>query len=149
MAGSAVTSLINYVTSTDLIPTEAVSIAGLLNQNTQHQKQIAYDILKQVFSSKSLYKIKTGFEIYDNILIKSFNVTETSNTKESLNVNMIVEQVRIVQTQKEKINPLALNESVRSSGSLLINEGLINTKSIQGNLINQSNAFSDIILEVA
>jgi len=148
LAGSAVTSLVNYVTDTNLIPTEAVSIAGLLN-NTQNRKQVAYDILKEVLNTKQLYKLKTGFEIYDNILIRSMSVTETSNSVSSLNVSLTIEQVRIVKTQKDKINPLALNESVRASGSLFTNDGLVNTTNIQGNISNKANSFSDTLLGVA
>ena len=105
---------VNAVAGTTVIPTIVPSILGLLETATD-RRAISYKMLEDIRVSNQLYKLRTGLQIYNNVLITSIEYIETTEFSTALSFTISFEQVRVVQTQQ--VNATSLVEAVNSTAA--------------------------------
>jgi len=115
----------NAFLGTNLIPTIAPSILGLL-ENTTDKRNTSYKVLEGIRLSNELYKLRTGLEIYDNLILKTINYQESVAFGGALSFTVSFEQLKIVQTQS--VDALTIVEKVNSTASKEVNKGDNDTK---------------------
>tara|TARA_Y100000593_G_scaffold94032_1_gene191200 strand:- start:16276 stop:16869 length:594 start_codon:yes stop_codon:yes gene_type:complete len=69
-------------------------------QNTGKRTKNMYDVLVTMYSTGSLFTLVSDLDSYDNCVIKSIGYTQTVDKVEGLYVDLEVEQIRVVGTQR-------------------------------------------------
>ncbi len=69
-------------------------------KNNGKRTQNLYDIVVAMYSSGSLFTLVSDLDSYDNCVIKSIGYTQTVDKVEGLYVDLEVEQIRVVGTQR-------------------------------------------------
>lgn len=137
---TAFQSAIYGITKNQLVSAIVPQLSGIINNvtNNNTKKNQRYLLLNELYKNKILFKVRTGLELYDNVIIQSLNFKENSSTLQSINFTMTLKQVKIVTTKTEKIDPSQFAENIKHSGQSKINNGKENTQTPDDNQKNVS-----------
>lgn len=80
-------------------PTYDFNEFSFVKNNGKRTKNM-YDVIVAMYSSGSLFTLVADLDSYDNCVIKSIGYTQTADKVEGLYVDLMVEQIRVVGTQR-------------------------------------------------
>jgi len=69
-------------------------------QNTGKRTQNMYDVLVTMYTQGSLFTLVSDLDSYENCVIKSIGYTQSVDKVEGLYVDLAIEQIRVVGTQR-------------------------------------------------
>lgn len=113
---------------TDAVPRgiigTAVGSIGRSLVTSEDRVEDAFKFLEELRDNSVPFRIVTKLKAYDDLLISSLNITQTSRDGNSLRFNMILEQVTIVKTLFEQQTAVKdLDESVRATATKIVERG--------------------------
>lgn len=132
---TAFQSAIYGLTQNQLASAVVPQLSGIINNvtNKNTKKNQKYLLLNELYKNKILFKVRTGLELYDNVIIQNLNFKESSNTIQTLNFTMTLKQVKIVTTKTEKIDPNQFAENVKNGATAKVNNGDVSSETPSNN----------------
>ncbi len=101
----------------------AANIAANVSENSELKSKAAFGILENLHNNKILITAILGFRRYENAIITNISVPQNVSNSRSLNANITIEEVRIVQTETALIPNDIIDESVENTATSKVNTG--------------------------